>query len=107
MKYQVQYIFQIEPDDININKNKDDVFKFNDLEIKNSFLALRLEGDKISVGEKIKAITKEIELNKFKSVILESHQSEFFWKKVNNLELFSETKNNLIRLVIEPASGLR
>ncbi|WP_440908926.1 FAD-binding protein [Candidatus Pelagibacter sp.] len=94
-----------EPEDININKNKDDVFKFNDLAIKNSFLALRLEGDKISVGEKIKAITKEIELNKFKSVILESHQSEFFWKKVNNLELFSETKNNLIRLVIEPASG--
>ena len=81
-----------EPEDININKNKDDVFKFNDLAIKNSFLALRLEGDKISVGEKIKAITKEIELNKFKSVILESHQSEFFWKKVNNLELFSETK---------------
>ena len=95
-----------EPEDININKNKDDVFKFNDLAIKNSFLALRLEGDKISVGEKIKAITKEIELNKFKSVILESHQSEFFWKKVNNLELFSETKNNLIRLVIEPASGI-
>ena len=95
-----------EPDDININKNKDDVFKFNDLAIKNSFLALRLEGDKISVGEKIKAITKEIELNKFKSVILESYQSEFFWKKVNNLELFSETKNNLIRLVIEPASGI-
>ena len=95
-----------EPEDTDIEKNKNEVFKFNDLEVKNSFLALRVEGDKISVGEKIKSISEELELDKFKSVILESYQSAPFWKKVNNLELFSKTKNNLIRLVIEPASGI-
>ena len=95
-----------EPDDAGIKKNKNEVFKFNDLEVKNSFLALRVEGDKISVGEKIKSISKELELDKLKSVILENYQSVPFWKKVNNLELFSKTKNNLIRLVIEPASGV-
>ena len=95
-----------EPDDAGIEKNKNEVFKFNDLEVKNSFLALRVEGDKISVGEKIKSISKELELDKLKSVILENYQSVPFWKKVNNLELFSKTKNNLIRLVIEPASGV-
>lgn len=95
-----------EPDDAGIEKNKNEVFKFNDLEVKNSFLALRVEGDKISVGEKIKSISKELELDKLKSVILENYQSVPFWKKVNNLELFSKTKNNLIRLVIEPASGI-
>ena len=96
-----------EPDDAGIEKNKNEVFKFNDLEVKNSFLALRVEGDKISVGEKIKSISKELELDKLKSVILENYQSVPFWKKVNNLELFSKTKNNLIRLVIEPASGVQ
>jgi glycolate oxidase FAD binding subunit len=30
------------------------VFKFNDLKYKGSFLALRIEGDKISIDEKLK-----------------------------------------------------
>tara|TARA_B110000902_G_scaffold217292_1_gene250452 strand:- start:245 stop:625 length:381 start_codon:yes stop_codon:yes gene_type:complete len=28
-----------------------------------------------------------------------------FWKKINNLELFTETKNNLLRAVIPPSKG--
>ena len=81
------------------------VFKFNDLKFKGSFLALRLEGDKISIAEKIKALTDELGLNKLCSTILDVHQSVPFWKKINNLELFKLTKNNLLRVVIPPSKG--
>ena len=94
-----------EPQDENYNHNKEMVFKFNDLESKGSFLALRIEGDKISINEKIKTITEELELKKLNISILDVHQSVPFWKKINNLELFAETKNNLLRAVIPPSNG--
>ncbi len=94
-----------EPEDESYDHNKEMVFKFNDLKFKGSFLALRLEGDKISIDEKIKAITNELELNKLNSSILDVHQSIPFWKKINNLELFKSTKNNLLRVVIPPSRG--
>jgi glycolate oxidase FAD binding subunit len=94
-----------EPEDKNYDHNKEQVFKFNDLESRGSFLALRIEGDKISIDEKIKALTDELELDKLNSTILDVHQSTPFWKKINNLELFKATKNNLLRVVIPPSKG--
>jgi glycolate oxidase FAD binding subunit len=94
-----------EPDDVMFVKNKETIFKFNDLDFTGSYLALRLEGDKLSINEKTKKITKELDLNKFKIAILDNYQSSPFWKKINNLELFQNTKNNLLRIVIEPANG--
>src|SRR6056300_841081 len=94
-----------EPDDGMFLKNKETIFKFNDLDFTGSYLALRLEGDKVSINEKTKKITKELDLNKFKIAILDNYQSSPFWKKINNLELFQNTKNNLLRIVIEPANG--
>ena len=94
-----------EPDDSMFVKNKETIFKFNDLNFTGSYLALRLEGDKVSINEKTKKITKELDLNKFKIAILDNYQSSPFWKKINNLELFQNTKNNLLRIVIEPANG--
>jgi len=94
-----------EPDDDMFVKNKETIFKFNDLDFTGSYLALRLEGDKVSINEKTKKITKELDLNKFKIAILDNYQSSPFWKKINNLELFQNTKNNLLRIVIEPANG--
>jgi len=96
-----------EPEDESYEHNKEMVFKFNDLEFKGSFLALRIEGDKISINEKIKALTDELELKKLNSTILDVHQSTPFWKKINNLELFKSTKNNLLRVVIPPSKGIR
>ena len=94
-----------EPEDKNYNHNKEKVFKFNDLEAKGSFLALRVEGEKISINEKIKALSDELELDKLNSTILDVYQSTPFWKKINNLELFKATKNNLLRVVIPPSKG--
>ena len=94
-----------EPEDKSYDHNKEMVFKFNDLKSKGSFLAFRIEGDKISINEKIKALTDELKLDKLNSTILDLYQSVPFWKKVNNLELFKETKNNLLRVVIPPSKG--
>ena len=95
------------------NKSKDEDFlnkknsllKFNDLKSNTSFLAFRVEGDKISIKEKIKNLSEELELNKFEISTLDVYQSEPFWKKINNLEIFENTKNNLIRMVIPPGKG--
>ena len=94
-----------EPQDKSYNHNKEMVFKFNDLESNGSFLALRIEGDKLSINERIKALTDELELNKLNTTILDVHQSVPFWIKINNLELFAKTKNNLLRAVIPPSKG--
>ena len=97
----------LEPNEDGFQKNRDVVFKFNDLKYEGSFLAIRVEGDKISINEKIKALTKELNLEKYKTTVLDVYQSVPFWKKINNLELFSKTKNNLIRLVITPSNGVK
>jgi len=94
-----------EPEDESYDHNKEMVFKFNDLKFKGSFLALRVEGDKISIDEKIKALTNELRLDKLNSSKLDVYQSTPFWKKINNLELFNSTKNNLLRVVIPPSKG--
>ena len=94
-----------EPEDKNYNHNKEMIFKFNDLNSNGSFLALRLEGDKVAIDEKTKTLKNELELNKMNTSILDQHQSVLFWKKVNSLELFTETKNNLLRAVIPPSKG--
>jgi len=94
-----------EPKDKNYIHNKEKVFKFNDLDSKGSFLALRVEGDKESIDERIKTLAKELEFNKLNISMLDVYQSVPFWKKINNLELFAETKNNLLRAVIPPSKG--
>ena len=86
-----------------LNKNK--IFKFNDLKYEDSFLAFRLEGDKKSIEERKRDLEKELELKKYKISTLDVYQSVPFWKKVNNLELFSNTKNNILRAVIPPISN--
>ena len=94
-----------EPQDENYKHNKERVFRFNDLDSKGSFLALRVEGDKVSINERIKALKKELRFDKLNTSILDVYQSLPFWKKINNLELFAETKNNLLRAVIPPSKG--
>ena len=94
-----------EPNNKKFKLNKDQVFKFNDLKYKGSFLAFRVEGDKKSIQERKNDITKELELKKLKTSELDIYQSILFWQKVNNLELFSNTKNNLLRAVVPPSNN--
>jgi len=93
-----------EPQNKKFDLNKSKAFKFNDLDQEGSFFALRVEGDKNSIKERINDISNELGLKKFKTSNLDPHQSPLFWKSVNSLQLFSETKNNLLRAVVPPAN---
>jgi glycolate oxidase FAD binding subunit len=91
--------------DKDFSGKRNTVFKFNDLKSNVSFLAFRVEGDKISIEEKINNLKKELKLNNSDISTLDVYQSEPFWEKINNLEVFEKTKHNLIRMVIPPANG--
>ena len=84
-------------------QNREKIFKFNDLKNEGSFLALRMEGSKKSIDERIRDLTIELDLKSKKKSLLDVHQSELFWKRINNLEIFSNTKNGLVRVVIPPS----
>ena len=94
-----------EPKNKKFELNKNQIFKFNDLKYEGSFLAFRLEGDKKSIEERKKNLAKELELNKLKTSNLDIYQSVLFWQKINNLELFASTKNNVLRAVVPLANN--
>ena len=96
----------VEPNNKNYTKNIEKIFKFNNLKSEKPFVAIRIEGSKKSIDERIQDISQELQTNKMKTSILDFYQSKLFWEKINNLELFSETKNNLLRVVIPPAKSL-
>ena len=95
-----------EPKNNNYTINREKILKFNDLKSEVPFVALRIEGSKKSIEERSKEIFEELKLKKMKTSILDFYQSKLFWEKINNIELFSGTKNNLLRAVIPPAKSL-
>ena len=93
----------IEPNNKKYIQNRAKIFKFNDLKNEGSFLAFRMEGSKKSIDERILDLTIELDLKSKKKSLLDVHQSELFWERINNLEIFSNTKNALVRVVIPPS----
>jgi len=83
--------------------NIEATFKLNDLKHGGSFTAIRVEGTKNSINERVKNLKRELKIIEYDVSILETHQSEIFWNKVKNLEIFSSTKNNIIRIVVPPS----
>jgi len=96
----------VEPNNKNYTKNIEKIFKFNNLKSEEPFVAVRIEGSKKSIDERIQDISQELQTDKMKTSILDFYQSKLFWEKINNLELFSGTKNNLLRAVIPSATSL-
>jgi len=92
----------IEPNNKKYIQNREKIFKFNDLKNEGPFLALRMEGSKKSIDERIRDITIEMDLKSKKKSLLDVHQSLLFWERINNLEIFSNTQNSLVRIVIPP-----
>ena len=83
--------------------NIEKTFKLNDLKHEGSITAIRLEGSKKSIEEKMINIKKELNISNFKTSELDTLQSKIFWNKITNLEFFSATKNNVFRIVIPPS----
>jgi glycolate oxidase FAD binding subunit len=79
-------------------------FKLNDLKEEGSITAIRIEGSKKSINQRIKNLNKELNTSYLNISVLETLQSEIFWKKIKNLEVFSKTNNNILRIVIPPSN---
>ena len=83
--------------------NIEKTFKLNDLKYEGSLTAIRIEGSKNSINQRMKNLIDELKIINFNVSILESYQSEIFWNKVKSLEFFSSSKNSILRIVIPPA----
>ena len=83
--------------------NIENTFKLNDLKQEGSITAIRIEGSKNSIDHRIENLINELQIINLNISILEVHQSEVFWNKVKALEFFSNSKNNIIRIVIPPS----
>ena len=79
-------------------------FKLNDLKEEGSITAIRIEGSKKSINERIENLKKDLNTSRLSISTLETVQSEIFWKKIKNLEFFSKTSNNILRIVIPPSN---
>ena len=83
--------------------NIEKTFQLNDLKHEGSITAIRIEGSKNSISQRIENLIDELKIINFNISILETLQSEIFWNKVKNLEFFSSSKNNILRIVIPPS----
>ena len=95
-----------EPKNKDCVMNIEETFKLNDLKFGGSFTAFRLEGSRNSIDERIKKLLEKIQIYNMKISYLEPHQSEIFWNKIRNLEFFSNSKNNILRIVIPPSKAV-
>ena len=87
--------------------NIEKTFKLNDLKYKGSLTAIRIEGSKNSVDQRIKNLITELKIVNFNISILDIYQSEIFWNKVKTLEFFSSSKNSILRIVIPPSECIQ
>ena len=87
--------------------NIEKTFKLNDLKYGGSLTSFRVEGSKSSIDERIQNLKNELKIINYNISILETYQSEIFWNKVKNLEFFSSTKNNILRIVVPPSECVK
>jgi len=97
----------IEPKVPGCKMNVENTFKLNDLKHKGSLTAVRVEGSKSSIDQRINNLIEELKVKNLDTSILEVYQSEIFWKKIKNLEFFSSSKNNIFRIVIPPSECIQ
>ena len=83
--------------------NIENTFKLNDLKYEGSFTAIRIEGSKNSIAQRVKNLINELKITNLNISILEVYQSEIFWNKVKSLEFFHSSKNSILRIVIPPS----
>ena len=78
-------------------------FTFNDLTNEGPFSAIRIEGSKLSIDERIKRLIQELKVDKKDVSILDPEQSHIFWENTTSLKVFSNLKGNLLRVVVPPS----
>ena len=81
-------------------------FVFNDLTHKGALIAIRIEGPTNSVDQRISRLVKELSLLENEYSVLDNFQTDLFWSKTRNLEVFSNLKNNLLRVIVPVSETL-
>ena len=81
-------------------------FTLNDLTTEGPITAIRVEGPNDSVNYRIKKLCKELNVKNDEIEILELEQSNIFWEKTRSLQVFSQMKNNLLRIAVPSSETL-
>ena len=81
-------------------------FELNDLKHDGSITAARIEGSKNSIDQRVESLINELQIENLNISVLGTHQSEIFWNKVKSLEIFSRSKNSIIRVAIPPSEAV-
>ena len=82
-------------------------FILNDLTYEGGLTAVRIEGPTISVDQRIDSLSKELGLLSQEISILDTEQSNIFWNRTKNLEVFKNLKSNLLRIVVPISETLQ
>ena len=82
-------------------------FKLNDLKQDGSLTAIRIEGSKNSIEQRMENLINELKIINLNISVLDTHQSEIFWNKVKNLEFFFSSTNSILRIVIPPSECIQ
>ena len=79
-------------------------FKLNDLDTTTSITAIRLEGPKISVVERVNTLKKLFDEYKKTISVLENYQSRIFWKNTTDLQFFNNSTNIVVKIILPPVN---
>ncbi len=82
-------------------------FILNDLTHEGGLTAIRIEGPTNSVDQRIDRLSKELKLLSQEISILDTEQSNIFWNRTKNLEVFKNLKSNLLRIVVPISETLQ
>ncbi len=77
-------------------------FKLNDLDTSTSITAIRLEGPRISVLERINTLKKVFDEYKKTISVLEHYQSKIFWKDTTDLQFFNNSLQVVLKIILPP-----
>jgi len=80
-------------------------FKLNDLDTNTSITAIRLEGPKISVTERVNTLKKLFSDYKTTISVLENYQSRIFWQNTTDLQFFNNSNNVVAKIVLPPLNA--
>ncbi len=82
-------------------------FILNDLTHEGGLTAIRIEGPTNSVDQRIDRLSKELSLISQEISILNTEQTNIFWNRTKNLEVFKNLKGNLLRIVVPISETLQ
>ena len=82
-------------------------FILNDLTHEGGLTAIRIEGPSNSVDQRLERLSKELGLIDQELSIIDNEQSNIFWNRTKNLEVFKSLKSNLLRIVVPISETLQ